>query len=89
MKVSKSSLMKKERKITSYDDSWIDSFHPRPIKGTKEITNIEKLILQRNLEELILVLVFLIFYHFPQAMTRMNIFSLHFDSDISDHIISS
>ena len=74
MKVSKSSLMKKKRKITSYDDSWIDSFHPRPIKGTKELTNIEKLILQRNLEELILVLVLLIFYHFPQAMMRMNIF---------------
>ena len=28
--------MKKKRKITLYDDSWIDSFNPRPMKGRKE-----------------------------------------------------
>ena len=39
MKVSKSSLMKKKRKITPYDDSWIDSFDPRPMKGRKELTH--------------------------------------------------
>ena len=67
--------MKKKRKITPCDNSWIDSFHPRPIKGRKEITQIETFILQRNLEKLILVLVFLVFfYHFPQTMMRMNIF---------------
>ena len=42
MKVSQSSLMKKKRKITLYDDSWIDSFDPRPMKGRKEITHKEK-----------------------------------------------
>ena len=34
--------MKKKRKITLYDDSWIDSFNPRPMKGRKEITSIFK-----------------------------------------------
>ena len=53
--------MKKKRKITPCDNSWIDSFHPRPIKGRKEITQIEKFILQRNLEKLILALVFFFF----------------------------
>ena len=43
MKVSQSSLMKKKRKITPYDDSWIDSFDPRPMKGRKEITRKEKI----------------------------------------------
>ena len=43
MKVSQSSLMKKKRKITPYDDSWIDSFDPRPMKGRKEITHTEKI----------------------------------------------
>ena len=43
MKVSQSSLMKKKRKITPYDDSWIDSFDPRPMKGRKEITHKEKI----------------------------------------------
>ena len=42
MKVSKSSLMKKKRKITPYDDSWIDSFDPRPMKSRKEIIHMEK-----------------------------------------------
>ena len=72
MKVSQSSLMKKERKITPYDDSWIDSFDPRPMKGRKEITLKEKIDLQRNFEKLILVLVFLIFYHFPHIMMKMK-----------------
>ena len=43
MKVSQSSLMKKKRKITPYDDSWIDYFDPRPMKGRKEITHKEKI----------------------------------------------
>ena len=73
MKVSKSSLIK--RKVTPYDDSWIDSFDSRPMKGWKEITHIEKkLILQRKLEKSILVLVFLIFYNFPQTIMKMKIF---------------
>ena len=42
MKVSKSSLMKKKRKITPCDDSWIDSFDLRPMKGREEITHKEK-----------------------------------------------
>ena len=43
MKVSKSSLMKKKRKITPYDDSWIDSLDPRPMKGRKEINHKENI----------------------------------------------
>ena len=39
MNVSQSSLMKNKRKITPYDDSWIDSFDPRPMKGRKELTH--------------------------------------------------
>ena len=39
MKVSKSSLMKQKRKITPYNDSWIDYFNPRPMKDKKEITH--------------------------------------------------
>ena len=42
-KISQSSLMKKKRKIKPYDDSWIDSFDPRPMKGRKEITHKEKI----------------------------------------------
>ena len=35
--------MKKKRKITPYDDSWIDSLDPRPMKGRKEINHKENI----------------------------------------------
>ena len=70
MKVSKSSLMKKKRKITTCDDSWIDSFHPRPMKGRKEITHTKKLILPKKKKKNWS----LFWYSFPQTMMRTNIF---------------
>ena len=42
----------------------------KPMKSRKEITHKKKLILQRDLEKLIHVLVFLIFYHFSQTMKK-------------------
>ena len=82
--------MKKKRKITPCDNSWIDCFHPRPIKGRKEITQIEKFILQRNLEKLILVLVFLFFFlPFSPNYDENEHFSSHFDNNISHLTILS
>ena len=80
--------MKKKRIITPCDNSWIDSFHPRPIKGRKEIPQIEKFILQRNLEKLILVLVFS-FLPFSPNYDENEHFSSHFDNNISHLTILS
>ena len=52
MKVSQSSLMKKKRKITRYDDSWIDPIDPRPMKGRKEITHKEKIDFAKKLRKI-------------------------------------
>ena len=35
--------MKKKKEKTLYDDSWIVSFDPRPMKGRKGTTHIEKI----------------------------------------------
>ena len=43
MKISFSHLRKKKRKVTPSDDSWIDSFDPRPMKQRRETTFKEKL----------------------------------------------
>ena len=72
MKVSKSSLMKKKRKITTCDDSWIDSFHPRPMKGRKEITRTKKFILPKKKKRKIDPCSGIL--GFPQTMMRTNIF---------------
>lgn len=73
--------MKKKRKITLYDDSWIDSFNPRPMKGRKEITSTfrKNFFLQRNSEKLIFVLVFLIFLPFSVNYDENEDFS-HLDN---------
>ena len=75
MKVSKSSLMKKKKKITSYDDSWIDSVDSRPIKGRKEITRIEKIEFAKKLRKIDPCSGILdFFFRFPQTMMKMKIF---------------
>ena len=43
MKISFNNLRKKKRKFTPSDDSWIDSFDPRPMKQRRETTFKEKL----------------------------------------------
>ena len=43
MKISFSNLRKKKRTVTPSDDSWIDSFDPRPMKQRRETTFKEKL----------------------------------------------
>lgn len=65
----------KRKKITSYDDSWIDSVDSRPIKGRKEITRIEKIEFAKKLRKIDPcsgILVF--FFRFPQTMMKMKIF---------------
>ena len=42
MKISFSNFRKKKRKVTPSDDSWIDSFDPRPMKQGRETTFQEK-----------------------------------------------
>ena len=42
MKISFSNLRKKKRKVTPSDDSWIDSFDPRPMKQRREANFTEK-----------------------------------------------
>ena len=43
MKMSFSNVRKKKRKVTPYDNSWIDSFDPRPMKQRRETTFQEKM----------------------------------------------
>ena len=43
MKISHSTVKKKKRKVTPCDDSWIDSFDPRPMKHREETTFKEKI----------------------------------------------
>ncbi|KAK2568079.1 hypothetical protein P5673_008005 [Acropora cervicornis] len=43
IKISFSNLRKKKRKVTPSDDSWIDSFDPRPMKQRRETTVKDKL----------------------------------------------
>lgn len=43
MKISHSTVKKKKRKVTPCDDSWIDSFDPRPMKHREETTTEEKI----------------------------------------------
>ena len=42
MKISFGNFRKKKRKVASSDDSWIDSFDPRPMKQRRETTFQEK-----------------------------------------------
>ena len=44
VKISFSNLRKKKRKVTPSDDSWIDSFDPRPMKQRRETTFKDKLV---------------------------------------------
>ena len=43
IKISFRNLRKKKRKVTPSDDSWIDSFDPRPMKQRRETTVKDKL----------------------------------------------
>jgi len=52
MKISFSNVRKKKRKITPYDDSWIDSFDPRPMKQRREPTHEEKMDFARKLRKI-------------------------------------
>ena len=48
MSHSVSTAKKKKRKVTARDDSWIDSFDPRPMNHRDEITLNEKWNLQKK-----------------------------------------
>ena len=43
MKISHSTVKKKKRKVTPFDDSWIDSFDPRPMKHRQQTSFKEKI----------------------------------------------
>lgn len=89
MKVSKSSLMKKKKKITSYDDSWIDSVDSRPIKGRKEITRIEKIEFAKKLRKIDLCSGILDFFPVSPNYDENENFSSHPDYNISHLTILS
>ena len=50
MKMSHSTAKKKKRKVTACDDSWIDSFDPRPMKHRDDITFKEKMEFAKKLK---------------------------------------
>ena len=52
MKISHSSVKKKKRKVTPCDDSWIDSFDPRPLKHREETTIKEKMEFEKKLRKI-------------------------------------
>ena len=64
MKVSHGPGKRNKRKVTAEDDSWIDSFDPRPMKHRNEITLNEKMEFAQKLKKkkLIPLLGFLISY---------------------------
>ena len=89
MKVSKSSLMKKKRKITPYDDSWIDSFDPRPMKSRKEIIHMEKINIANKLRKIDPCKGILGFLPFSPNYDENENFSSHPVNNISHLIILS
>ena len=89
MKVSKSSLMKKKRKITPYDDSWIDSLDPRPMKGRKEINHKENIDFTKKLWKIDPCSGILDFLLFSPNYDENENCSSHFDNNISHLTISS
>ena len=72
--------MKKKRKITPCNNSWIDSFHPRPIKGRKEITCIEKFCFAKKLRKIDLCSGILDFLPFSVNYDENEDFSSHLDN---------
>ena len=52
MKVSHGHGKRNKRKVTAQDDSWIDSFDPRPMKHRNEITLNEKLEFAQKLRKI-------------------------------------
>ena len=52
MKISHSVRTTKKRKVTARDDSWIDSFDPRPIKHRDETTLNEKMEFAKKLKKI-------------------------------------
>ena len=89
IEVSKSTLMKRKRIITPCDDSWIDFFHPRPIKGRKEITHIEKIDFAKKLRKIYLCSGILDFLPFSLDYDKNEHFSSHLDNNISHLTILS
>ena len=82
-------MIKKKRKITTYDDSWIDSFDPRPMKGKKEITHKEKIDLAEKLQKIDPCSGILDFLPFSPNYDENENFSSHFDNNISHPTILS
>ena len=89
MKVSQSSLMKRKRKITPYDDSWTDSFDPRLMKGRKDITLKEKTDFAKKLREIDPCSGILDFSPFSPNYDENESYSFHFDNNISHLTILS
>ena len=89
MKVSQGSLMKKKRKITPYDDSWIDSFDSRLMKGRKDITLKEKIDFAKKLREIDPCSGILDFSPFSPNYDENESYSFHFDNNISHRTILS
>ncbi len=52
MKLFHSEGLKSKRKITNYDDSWIDSFDPRPTKQRNDISPEDKMSFAKKLQDI-------------------------------------
>jgi hypothetical protein len=52
MKLFHSEGLNSKRKITNYDDSWIDSFDPRPTKQRKDISPEDKMSFAKKLQDI-------------------------------------
>ena len=81
--------MKKKRKKTPYDDSWIDSFDPRLMKGRKDITLKEKIDFAKKLREIDPCSGILDFSPFSPNYDKNESCSFHFDNNISHLTILS
>ena len=81
--------MKKKRKITPYDDSWIDSFDPRPMKSRKEIIHMEKINIANKLRKIDPCKGILGFLPFSPNYDENENFSSHPVNNISHLIILS
>ena len=78
MKVSHGHGKRNKRKVTAQDDSWIDSFDPRPMKHSNEITLNEKLEFAKKLTKIDPFLGFLISYQLQKPlMTMMTVSNLN------------
>ena len=81
--------MKTKRKITPCDDSWIDSFHPRPMKGRKEIPHKENIDFAKKLRKINPSSGFLDFLPFSSKYDENEHLSSHLDNSISHLTILS